>query len=88
MSKPGRNKSSQKIRISLSGHLPLRYLENFGSLKVTEMENGATLISGEISDQAQLFGLLNRIRDLGIPLLEIDCCTNEFHNEEIDNEDK
>jgi hypothetical protein len=88
MSKPGRKQSSQKINISVRGHLPVRYFENYGNLKVTQLENAATLISGEIGDQAQLFGLLNRIRDLGIPLLEIDCCTNEFHNEEIDNENK
>ena len=88
MSKPGSKQASQKITISVRGHLPDRYFENFGSLKVTQLENGATLISGEMVDQAHLFGLLNRIRDLGIPLLEIDCCTNEIHNEEIDNEDK
>lgn len=88
MSKPGRKQSSQKIRISVRGHLPVRYFENYSNLTVTQLENGATLISGEIGDQAQLFGLLNRIRDLGIPLLGIDCCTIEFHNEEIDNDDK
>ena len=85
MSKPRTESRPKHIRIILRGHLPVRYFENFRNLKVTEMENGATLISGEVGDQAQLFGLLNRIRDLGIPLLELDCCTNEFPHEEIDN---
>lgn len=88
MSKPRTEFGPKYIRISLRGHIPVRYLENFSSLTIMELDNGATLITGDVGDQAQLFGLLNRIRDLGIPLLEIDCCTNEFPNEEIDYENK
>jgi hypothetical protein len=78
---------SQHIKIRISGHLADRYVENFEGLQVTKLAVGETLISGEVEDQAQLFGLLLRIRDLGIPLLEIDCCTSIIAKQENHNED-
>ena len=53
-----------------------------------KLEQGETLIAGEVEDQAQLFGLIIRIRDLGIPLLEINCCKSIITSEETENEYK
>ncbi|MBK5109210.1 MAG: hypothetical protein JJE12_13830 [Anaerolineales bacterium] len=88
MEEPRVESGSQHITIRIRGHLPDRYFEGFEGMRVTKLANGETMISGEVGDQAQLFGLLIRIRDLGIPLLEINCCTSTFTKEEIENDYK
>lgn len=65
---------TQHFEIRIRGHLSDLHSDNFEGMQTTKLTNGETLISGEIEDQAQLFGLLIRIRDLGVPLLEINCC--------------
>jgi len=86
MEEPRVEPGSQHIIIRIRGHLPDRYFERFEGMQVTKLANGETLIFGEIGDQAQLFGLLTRIRDLGIPLLEINCYKSSFTKEEIEND--
>ena len=55
--------------IRVKGHLDARRMRWFEGLGVTLDPNGETVISGPIIDQAALHGILNRIRDLGLPLL-------------------
>jgi hypothetical protein len=43
----------------------------FGGLTVTLEENGETTLTGPVVDQAALYGLLRRIRDLGMPLISV-----------------
>jgi hypothetical protein len=45
----------------------------FNDLQVDQLTNGKTLISGEFKDQAHLFGILILIRDMGIPLVAVNC---------------
>jgi hypothetical protein len=59
------------FEISIYGHLSDQRKRIFEGLRVTQLEDGKTLIAGEIKDQAQLFGILIRIRDMGIPLLSV-----------------
>jgi hypothetical protein len=86
MKAPRAEQGSQYITIRIRGHLPDRYFESFEGVQIVKLEQGETLIAGEVEDQAQLFGLINRIRDLGIPLLEINCCKSKFTSEETENE--
>jgi hypothetical protein len=79
--------SSQHITIRIHGHLPDRYITDFEGMLLSRLGSGETVISGEVRDQAQLFGLLIRIRDLGIPLLAISCCNPQNITEEIDNDE-
>jgi hypothetical protein len=51
--------------IRLKGHLGDRWADWFGSLTITLEDNGDTLISGPVIDQAALHGLLRKVRDLG-----------------------
>jgi len=60
-----------QYRIRLQGHLDDSWACWFGALTVTLAENGETLLTGPIVDQAALHGLLRKVRDLGMPLLEI-----------------
>jgi hypothetical protein len=43
----------------------------FGGLTITLKEDGDTILSGPVVDQAALFGLLGKVRDLGMPLLSV-----------------
>jgi hypothetical protein len=55
--------------IRVKGHLDERRMRWFEGLTVSAHPNGETIIRGPILDQAALHGILNRIRDLGLPLL-------------------
>ena len=55
--------------IIVKGHLDQRRMHWFDGLSISIRPNGETIISGPIMDQSALYGVLNRIRDLGLPLL-------------------
>jgi hypothetical protein len=57
--------------IRIRGHLDSRWAERFGGMTITLEEDGGTLLSGPVVDQAALHGLLRKVRDLGIPLLSV-----------------
>ncbi len=57
--------------IRIRGHLDDRWAAWFGGLTITLEDNGETLLSGAVIDQAALHGLLRRVRDLGAPLLSV-----------------
>jgi hypothetical protein len=58
-----------RYEICVHGHLGRRWAARFDGLNLTNADNGTTLISGPVVDQAALHGLLAKLRDLGIPLL-------------------
>ena len=55
--------------IRIKGHLDVRWSEWFCGLTITLEDNGDTLLTGPVVDQAALHGLLKKVRDLGLPLL-------------------
>jgi hypothetical protein len=57
--------------IRLTGHLDARWAAWFDGLTVRHEGDGTTVISGQIADQAALHGLLQRVRDLGLPLVSV-----------------
>ena len=57
--------------IRLKGHLESRWADRFDGLTITLEEDGNTLLSGLIADQAALHGLLKKVRDLGMPLISV-----------------
>jgi len=56
-------------QIRIEGHLGPQWTEWFGDLTITLEDNGETLLTGPVVDQAALHGLLRKIRDLGMPLI-------------------
>jgi hypothetical protein len=58
-------------QIRIKGHLSRRWKDWFEGLTVTLEENGNTLLTGPVIDQAALHGILKRVRDLGMPLLSV-----------------
>ena len=57
--------------IRLKGHLDGRWANWFEGMTITLEDNGQTLLTGPVTDQAALHGLLRRVRDLGTPLLSV-----------------
>lgn len=60
-------------QIRLRGHLGRQWSDWFGGLTITLEDNGDTLLTGPVVDQAALHGLLRKVRDLGMPLLSVNC---------------
>ena len=58
-------------QIRLKGHLGRQWTDWFGGLTLTLEANGDTLLTGPVADQAALFGLLRKVRDLGMPLIAV-----------------
>ena len=56
-------------RIRLQGHLGRNWTHWFGDVTITLEDNGETLLTGPVVDQAALHGLLRKVRDLGMPLI-------------------
>jgi hypothetical protein len=68
---------NQYFEIRIKGHLSSERSRNFNGLELTELAKGETLICGKFKDQAHLFGILIRIRDMGIPLLSVNRARTE-----------
>lgn len=62
----------QTYRIQIKGHLAAHWAEWFDGMTITQLDTGETVIEGPVIDQAALHGMLNHIRDLGLPLLAVD----------------
>jgi hypothetical protein len=58
-------------QIRLKGHLGRQWTDWFAGLTIMLQDNGETLLTGLVVDQAALHGLLKKVRDLGIPLLSV-----------------
>ncbi len=59
--------------IKIKGRLDPNWSEWFAGLTLTHLEGNVTLLSGSLTDQAALHGLLERIRDLNLTLLSVTC---------------
>lgn len=72
-----KTESSQAIvyQIRLEGHLGRQWTVWFEGLTVTWGANGETLLTGPVVDQAALYGLLRKVRDLGLPLVSVNRIT-------------
>jgi len=60
-------------QIRIKGHLGPQWTDWFGGLAIAVEEDGDTLLTGPIVDQAALYGLLKKVRDLGMPLVSVNC---------------
>ena len=59
--------------IRVQGHLDARWSDWFDGLSITHETDGTTTIHGPVADQAALYGLVSRVRDIGLTLLAVVC---------------
>ncbi len=71
-----------QYEIRVKGHLGSRWAAWFDGLTLTSRDDGTTMIRGPVIDQAALHGLLQKLRDICLPLVSVtqiplDACTQE-----------
>jgi hypothetical protein len=67
----GDRPEARRYEIRLAGHLDAHWATWFDGLAVSHHGDGTTVICGSVADQAALHGLLQRVRDLGLPLVSV-----------------
>lgn len=72
MSERSPRRPSVGFVIRIAGHLDPHWSAWFGNCAVTPESDGTTSLEGVVVDQAELHGLLVKVRDLGIALLSVD----------------
>ena len=60
-----------QYEIRLKGYLDTRWADQFEHMSFTHARDGTTILAGPVVDQAALYGLLRKVRDLGLPLLSV-----------------
>jgi hypothetical protein len=80
---PG-SRAAQHYEITVQGHLGPRWSTWFDGLDLIRNDDGTTVITGPVADQSALHGVLQRLRDLGIPLISLSPITpdNDTHQPE------
>ena len=66
-------KPGDVYRIKIQGHLDSSWSEWFEGLIITNGANETTVLTGVVADQPALHGLIAKVRDLGLPLLLVEC---------------
>lgn len=65
------SRDSQRYEIRLRGRLDVRWQDRFEGMRFSYENDGTTVLSGPVADQAALHGLLRQVRDLALPLLSV-----------------
>lgn len=71
MSNPSRGRGPISYEIRVLGHLDPHWTTWFAGLTLTQEDDGSTSLRGVVTDQAELHGLLTKVRDLGATLLSV-----------------
>jgi hypothetical protein len=61
-----------RYRITVRGRLSERFASAFAGMAIEPGGRGETVLVGELADQGQLYGLLDRLRDFGLELLRVE----------------
>jgi len=70
MTAPGRAEAAW-YQVRVAGHLDDHWADWFGGLALAHDSDGTTSLTGLVSDQAELHGLLAKVRDLGVTLISV-----------------
>ena len=61
-----------RVEIRVRGRIDPHWSSWFEDLDVAHTESGDTILSGQVLDQSALYGLLGRLRDLGLELVSVE----------------
>jgi len=75
----------QQIEIRVKGQIDERWSEWLDDLTITHTDQGETVLAGPILDQAALYGLIAKLRDLGLPLLAVNSVKQNLAQDELDS---
>ena len=70
--------------IRIAGHLGAEWMEWFDGLTITQEPDGDTRLTGVVTDQSALYGLLRKMRDLGLTLLAVNVIADQ-HDRSLDD---
>lgn len=59
------------VEIRVKGHLDVDWSDWFGGLRVTHLSENESLLAGPVEDQSELYGLLSKLRNLGLELVSV-----------------
>jgi hypothetical protein len=62
---------TETYEIRVHGHLEERWSAWFDGMELVLADDGSTLIRGQVADQSALHGLIQKVRDLGLPLISV-----------------
>jgi hypothetical protein len=65
------DRTTEHYEIRVGGHLGARWAAWFDGMSLTAEDDGTTVIRGAVVDQAALHGLLQKLRDIGVPLVSL-----------------
>ena len=68
----GDHPGPDRYEVRVKGHLAARWSAWFDGMTLTPESDGTTLIEGPVVDQAALHGLLQKVRDTGMPLVSVE----------------
>jgi len=77
MSPRPRSHAPAQYELRIEGHLDEHWSAWFGGLTLIREDDGTTTLRGAVTDQAELHGLLAKIRDLGAPLLSVNTAPDQ-----------
>jgi hypothetical protein len=63
----------QQVEIRVKGRIDEEWSQWFGDLTISYSEPGETVLTGLVPDQAAFYGLITRLRDLGLQLCSVSC---------------
>ena len=61
-----------RAEIRVQGRIDEHWSDWFEDFEITHTEQGETILTGDVADQSALYGLLAKLRDLGLPLISVD----------------
>jgi len=69
----------QKVEIRIVGRIDESWSDWLGGLAIRHATEDETLLAGTVPDQAALYGLLTKLRDMGLSLISVTCTTGNRH---------
>ena len=72
-----------QIEIRVDGHLDLSWADWLEGFTITHTQDDQTLLTGTVPDQASLYGLIGKLRDLGLKLISVHYGDSRFYEDSV-----
>jgi hypothetical protein len=72
MTEGSRDDRTKRVKIYFRGHIDADWMHWFEGLRVEQIDGESTVLSGEVRDQSALYGIIAKLRDLGLELISVE----------------